>query len=186
MRRFWKSMIYFNQVQPIGSIYEFSRLEMKNKSPKKKPLVKFVAYCLNPNHYHFILSPLQEKGIEKFMQRLGNGFTKYFNNKYKRSGVLFQGKFKSKHIDSNEYLLHLSAYINTNDRFGHRMSKLSKSSLREFVEDKHKHPKNPEHICDKDIILGQFRNKKDYENFVLESLKDINLRKEMTRELGFE
>ena len=114
------------------------------------------------------------------MQRLGNGYTKYFNNKYKRSGVLFQGKFKSKHIDSNEYLLHLSAYINANNRLGHRMSKLSKSSLNEFLD---KTLNRNRKLCNTEIILGQFRNKKEYEGFVNGSLEDIILRKEMLKEL---
>lgn len=49
------------------------------------------------------------------MKRMG-GYTSYFNDKYKRSGVLFQGVFKSTHIDSNEYLLHVSAYVNLNNK----------------------------------------------------------------------
>lgn len=77
-------------------------------------MVKFIAYCINPNHYHFILQQVSEKGIEKFMQRLGMGYAKYFNNRRKRSGTLFQGKFKARHIDSNEYLLHVSSYVNLN------------------------------------------------------------------------
>src|SRR3989344_6008505 len=87
--RFFQSMKEFNTKNPIGSLYENS----------------FVNYCLNPNHYHFLLTPLVEKGVEKFMQRLGTGYTMYFNERNKRSGSLFQGKFKSKHINSNEYLL---------------------------------------------------------------------------------
>ncbi len=41
--------------------------------------------------------------------------TMFFNNKYERSGSLFQGVFKAIHIDSNEYLLYLSAYVNGNN-----------------------------------------------------------------------
>src|SRR3989344_5685641 len=78
--RFLESMIDFNQVEAIGSMYEFSFVKKINKSLKKKPLVEFICFCLNPNHYHFLLRPLQEGGIEKFMQKLGNGYTKYFNN----------------------------------------------------------------------------------------------------------
>lgn len=134
LNRFWESISDFNQTEPIGSMYEYSFVKKDNTAVKAKtPLVQFVAYCINPNHFHFLITPLQEKGIEKFMQRLGNGYTKYFNNRHKRNGVLFQGKFKSKHVDSNEYLLHLSAYINSNDKLGHRMSKLSKSSMSEFL-----------------------------------------------------
>lgn len=179
--RFWDSLFDFNQTEPIGSMYEFSFKKKSGEVNKKiKPLVQFIAYCLNPNHFHFLITPLQEKGVEKFMQRLGNGYTKYFNNRHKRSGVLFQGKFKSKHIDSNEYLLHVSAYINANDQLGHPMSKLSKSSMDEFIA----------HIpgrkfCNTSIILEQFRNKKEYKDFVFSSLQDIKLRKKMLKELEY-
>src|SRR3989338_6976755 len=69
-QRFLKSMREFNVVKPIGSIYENSF--RKSKSPKEsdKPLVEFVAYCLNPNHYHFILCPVVANGIEKFIHKL--------------------------------------------------------------------------------------------------------------------
>jgi putative transposase len=178
--RFLESTFDFNQTEPIGSIYELSFKKKSGEIKKKgKPLIEFIAYCLNPNHFHFLISPLQEKGIEKFMQRLGNGYTKYFNNKYKRSGVLFQGKFKSKRVDSNEYLLHLSAYINGNNKLGYPMSKLSKSSMDEFLEQTITTKK----LCNPAIVLEQFRNKKEYEDFVTSSLGDIVLKKEMLKEL---
>lgn len=178
--RFWDSLFDFNQTEPIGSMYEFSfKKKSEGQDKKAKPLVQFVAYCINPNHFHFLITPLQERGVEKLMQRLGNGYTKYFNNKHKRSGVLFQGRFKSKHVDSNEYLLHLSAYINANNILGHRMSKFSRSSMSEFSDK----ALNQRKLCNTEIILKQFRNKKEYEEFVSESLKDIELRKEMEKEL---
>lgn len=178
--RFWKSILDFNQTEPIGSMFEYSFLKKSIVNKKKiKPLVQFIAYCINPNHFHFLITPVQEKGVEKFMHKLGNGYTKYFNNKHKRSGVLFQGKFKARHVDSNEYLLHLSAYINANDQLGHRVSKLWKSSFSEFLDDKN----IDEKICKTDIILGQFKNRKEYSKFVSNSLQDIKLRKEMAIEL---
>lgn len=177
--RFWESLFDFNQTEPIGSMYEYSfEKKISGVNKKIKPLVQFVAYCLNPNHYHFLITPLQDRGVEKFMQRLGNGYTKYFNNRHKRDGVLFQGKFKSKHIDSNEYLLHLSVYINGNAQLGHPMSKLSISSLAEFLD-----KRSEKKLCNTDIILGQFRDIKEYKDFVVTTLKDIELRKEMLKEL---
>src|ERR1700686_1992234 len=107
LQRFLQSMKEFNTLDPIGSLYENSFIKKKELRGElggsSSKLVQFVAFCLNPNHYHFILTPLAEKGIEKFMQRLGTGYTMYFNEKNKRSGSLFQGKFKSKHINSNAY-----------------------------------------------------------------------------------
>jgi putative transposase len=175
LSRFWNSMDYFNQLSPIGSIYEFTRIKDKKSKDVKRPLVEFVAYCINPNHYHFLLTPLEDLGIEKFMQRLGNGYTKYFNTRYKRNGSLFQGRLKSKLVDSNEYLLHLSVYINKNE-FGHPMSKLSRSSLGEY-ENKYKG------ICNTEIITGQFKQVDEYKKFTDESFEDILIRKEMIKEL---
>jgi len=79
-----------------------SNLEIESLS---RPLVSFIAYSLSPNHYHFILRQEIDNGIVRFMQRLGIAYTMYFNNKNKRSGVLFQGSFKAVEIDSNEDLL---------------------------------------------------------------------------------
>src|SRR3989338_2208696 len=109
--RFFQSMHAFNTINPIGSIFEKS-FNKKKKGKSDPPLVQFIAYSLNPNHFHFILTQLEERGIEKFMHRLGTGYTMYFNEKRGRSGSLFQGRFKANHINSNEYLLYASAYVN--------------------------------------------------------------------------
>lgn len=77
-------------------------------------LVEITAYCLNHNHYHFILKQLVDGGISEFMHRVTMGYSKYYNRKNSRSGVLFQGPFKSVHIDTNEYFLYVSAYVNMN------------------------------------------------------------------------
>ena len=171
--RFLKSMTEFNVIEPIGSIYSLSFTKDKLSTPttKSKKLVSIIAYCVNKNHFHFLITPLMEKGVEKFMQKIG-GYTRYFNEKHKRNGALFQGKIKSKHISDNIYLLHLSTYINMNNRdaFGTPTTKLSKSSLEEYTE-------NVKGICDIDIVLGQFKNKKEYLKFSLKSWQDTQERK---------
>ena len=183
LKRFFQSMEEFNSIEPIGSIYENSfnkKHKLGHPMSKSGELVNFICYCLNPNHYHFMLEQLVDNGIEKFMQRIGNGYTKFFNNKYKRSGSLLQGKYKSIHIDSNEYLLHLSVYINLNDKvhkihqLGHPMSK-SMSSWGEYVTKTNLNKK----FCVTDIILDQFKNSSEYENFSSDSLSFILENKEM-------
>ncbi len=136
-------------------------------------LVNIISYCINPNHFHLLLTPLIDRGIEKFMQRIG-GYTRYFNEKYKRNGVLFQGRFKSKHISDDRYLLHLSVYINCNnlDSLGSPTTKLSKSSLGEYLN------KTNESICDKEIVLGQYKNIQEYKKYTNLTWKDICKRKE--------
>jgi len=182
--RFFQSMDEFNVIEPIGSIYENS-FKLGDSVPKcddgkGNKLVNFVCYCLNPNHYHFILEQLVEKGIEKFMHRLGSGYTTHINKKYKRSGVLFQGKYKAVHVSSNEYLLHVSVYVNLNDkvhRLGDSVPK-SKSSWGEYLTDK-ENTKGA--FCSKEIILDQFTRAGEYKKFAEESLKDIQERKDMQK-----
>jgi len=180
--RFFQSMEEFNVIEPIGSVYEnrFRKNKMKAKTNKNQlgseasKLVNFIAFCLNPNHFHFILEQVSDKGIEKFMHRIGTGYTKYFNNKEKRTGVLFQGVFQSKHIDSNEYLLHLSAYVNLNNHpklLGSEASKLSKSSWWEYLG------KEDGNFCRKEVILDQFNSIEEYEKFAISSLDDIVCKK---------
>lgn len=82
---------------------------------KNSLLVAIGAYCLMPNHFHILLTPLIEGGVSKFMQKLGTSYSMYFNNKYKRTGSLFEGKFKSQHVGQNDkYLKYLFSYIHLN------------------------------------------------------------------------
>jgi len=76
------------------------------------PLVKICADVLMPNHFHFLVEEIRQGGIIKFMQRLGNSYGKYFTTKRDRPGSLFQGRFKAVHIDKDDQLSYLLAYIN--------------------------------------------------------------------------
>lgn len=79
---------------------------------KRKPLVRIMADCLKPNHFHLLLQEIQENGISRFMHKLAIGYTGYFNKKYERVGSLFQGTFKAVEVTNNEQLMYLLAYIN--------------------------------------------------------------------------
>ncbi|MDP2703690.1 MAG: transposase [bacterium] len=85
---------------------------MKRSGVKRKPLVRILADCLKPNHYHLLLEEIQKNGISRFMQKLGTGYTMYFNKKYERVGPLFQGRFKAVEVKTDEQLMYLLAYIN--------------------------------------------------------------------------
>lgn len=84
-----------------------------NKKPRK-PLVNIMAFCLMPNHYHLILSPRVEKGVPLFMQKLNMGYAKYFNKKYERTGVLFQGPYKNILVTNETHFLYLPFYVHLN------------------------------------------------------------------------
>jgi len=146
---------------------------------KNKPLVDIIAYCLNPNHFHFLLGECVEQGIEKFMQCLGISFVKYFNKKHERVGPLFQGRYKSFCIKSNGQLLYLSAYVNCNSGLhGIRKSEEYKwCSLPEYLG------KADYKLCQKDIILSQFKNLADYKQFALENIEEEKTTRKIQKEL---
>lgn len=75
-------------------------------------LVRICADCLMPNHFHFLIQEIQKDGIIKFMQKLGTSYAKYFAIKYDRPGSLFQGRFKATHIETDDQLRYILAYIN--------------------------------------------------------------------------
>jgi len=96
-------------------------------------LVDIGAYCLMPNHFHLLFKEKKDKNISIFMQKLATSYVMYFNKKYNRSGSLFEGKFKSQHINSDRYLKYIFSYIHLNP------VKLIDSKWREMgIKDKNK------------------------------------------------
>lgn len=81
------------------------------KLDRGEPLVEIAAYALMPNHPHFIFRELRQGGVASFMRKLFTGYTMYFNKKHKRTGALFAGAFKSKHIHDDRYLKRVTAYV---------------------------------------------------------------------------
>ena len=73
-----------------------------------------IAYCLMPNHYHFLLR--QETGVplSKFINVLFNAYVQAVNRQQGRSGTLFAGRFRCVWVDHEEYLIHLCRYIHLN------------------------------------------------------------------------
>ena len=174
LRRFIDCMIAFNTEKPVGSLLELRSRKTKEGNKTRK-LVDIICFCLNPNHFHLLLRQNIEGGMAQLMQRLG-GYTQYFNRKYKRSGTLFEGKYKSVLINTNEYLLHVSAYINLNNQVHRIGSRRANSSWDEFVGGR-------KGICSKKIILSQFRTPSEYREFAMASLQDILERKTLIKEL---
>jgi len=76
--------------------------------------IEIIGFALMPNHFHFLLKQTDEKGIMNFLRLFENSYTRYFNLKHGRIGHLFQGQFKSVHIETTEQLLHVSRYIHLN------------------------------------------------------------------------
>ncbi len=116
-RRFWALLYLANGTKEIEFRNDFSKLKSFEEifqQDRGEPLVAIGAYCLMPNHFHLLLTHLVEGGISKFMQKLQTGYSMYFNKKYERAGGLFQGVFKSEHINNDPYRMYIYAYIHLN------------------------------------------------------------------------
>ncbi|MBY4676814.1 REP-associated tyrosine transposase [Marinobacterium arenosum] len=72
------------------------------------------SWCLMTNHIHLLVTPNSEKGISKLMQSLNSGYAQLINQRFRRSGHLWSGRFKSSLIDSDHYLLTCMRYIELN------------------------------------------------------------------------
>lgn len=87
----------------------------KRAYPNYHKEVDLIAYCLMPNHFHFLISQNSDmQAMEKFMRSLATSYTAYFNKRHKRVGHLFQGTYKASRILNEPYLLHVSRYIHLN------------------------------------------------------------------------
>lgn len=91
-----------------------ARARTLGERQQRVTLVDLVCFCLMPNHYHLLLRQRGDDGVSLFMQKLGTAYTMYFNEKYQRSGALFQGRYKAIHVPHDRYFLPLSRYIHLN------------------------------------------------------------------------
>ncbi|WXU00321.1 MAG: hypothetical protein Ctma_1034 [Catillopecten margaritatus gill symbiont] len=147
---------FFNRLQDLNNTNTSNAFRMcrrekrQNKNLENQTqLVKIVAYCLLPNHFHLLLQQQSDDGISKFMQRLGSSYVKLFNQKHERTGALFQGRFKATHISGDYALPSVSSYVNLNYKH-HEINpkeQLVKSSIFEYLG-----TELGEYICDKEAI----------------------------------
>jgi len=125
--RFLQMLYYFNSefapANPMQTVQKILKSDFNTKLvwpvewPKRKPLVEIHGFTLMNNHYHLILGEIKEGGITKFMRKLGTGMTNRFNKRYKETGRLFQGAYKARRVDTDNYLQYLSVYIHIKNIF---------------------------------------------------------------------
>jgi len=122
--RFINNLSYFND-KNINAVSHNLRRDVFSSSSSlyeveprtgkvQEPFVDIFAFVLMPNHFHLLMKQRTENGVVKFMQKLGTGYTMYFNTKYERVGSLFQGKFKAVLVERDAHLLYLPHYIHFN------------------------------------------------------------------------
>lgn len=114
--RFVHDMFVFNDIKPVLNITRSQMSDLRSRTlvRTRVRLVDIHGWCLMNNHYHLLISEKVEGGLTLFIRKLNIGYAKYFNEKYKRDGTLFQGRTKKLLIDNDAYFLHILNYIHLN------------------------------------------------------------------------
>lgn len=129
-------------------------------------LVELIAFCLMPNHFHFLLRQKKDKGIATMLRNFQNSYAKYFNTKSERSGALFQSMFKAVRIETDEQLIHVARYIHLNP---------STAYIIKDPQDLENYPWSsyPEYlnksagIADQKELLSYFKSSEEFKKFTL-------------------
>ena len=72
------------------------------------------AYVLMSNHVHMLVTPKNARACGQMMQSLGRSYVRYFNDQYRRSGTLWEGRYKSTLVDTDAYFFTVTRYIELN------------------------------------------------------------------------
>ncbi|MDD2335275.1 MAG: transposase [Geobacteraceae bacterium] len=154
-----------------GKVYfskrDYEKFKEYLSAAKEKYGLILHAYVLMANHYHLIIET-PEKNLSKIMHYINSSFTTYMNVKRKRSGHLFQGRYKAILVDKDNYLLELSRYIHLNPvrvKTVEKPEEYAYSSYRSYVTGQE------ENIVSRDTILEMITAKRKeaparYRNFV--------------------
>lgn len=123
--RFVHDLYEFNDTVPAPEFIKYREIVSPDIARRRvrERIVEVHGWCLMGNHYHLLLSEITEGGMTQFLRKLNVGYAMYFNERYKRSGTLFQGRTKKIRITSDAHFLHILHYIHLNPLDFHADSK---------------------------------------------------------------
>lgn len=174
-QRFLKLIDYYRFIETPTSFSQVMKMpkEIRNRileslRKKNKAHIEILTFCLMPNHFHFLLKQLTEKGISVFLSNLQNGYAKYLNIKNDRVGPLFQSMFKAVRIATDEQLLHVSRYIHLNPSTGYlvepeNLLEYKWSSLGTYMKNGSAYP-----FVKTELLASYFKNLDSYSKFILD------------------
>ncbi len=184
--RFIHSLFIFNDKNYVDPNHGRSGYTLPTN--ERDTLVHIHAYCLMPNHYHMLVSPVDDDmaNISLFMKKLNMGYTKYFNERHGRSGYLWQGVYKKIHIEKDAHFMYIPYYIHLNPldlciaewRSGTvKDTSRALTYLQEYKWSSHRDylgNKNFESVIRKSEIKDMLGSKKSYENEIRNIISNSN------------
>lgn len=148
----------------------YSRIRIENQG---KNHFKIHAFCLMPNHFHFIIEQHGKTSLSTLMSKIFISYAMYINKKYNRVGHLLQDRFKSNLIENDEQLMWTSAYIHMNpvkDKMVSSPEKYEWSSYRDYIGERNLP------ITSTDLLIDLFGDKNAFKKETLNYFsKDIPL-----------
>jgi putative transposase len=166
-----KGLIFFNP----GNYEHLLRLV---KQYHRQYGVAIIAYCLMPNHYHFLLRQETDQPLSKFINVLFNAFVQAVNRQQGRKGTLFEGRFRHVWIDREEYVIHLCRYIHLNPVKADLVPSpgdWAYSNYLEWIE------RRAGTLKDKVFIRDRFPTPESYQQFVADGLDERQTREFITQ-----
>lgn len=176
-QRAFDVFIYYSYLNTKLRFSHFKRLPdsqknefMDNLRKDSQKRVELLAFCLMPNHVHFLIKEIRNMGISTFMSNFQNSYAKYFNTKTERSGSLFQTMFKAVRIETDEQLIHVARYIHLNPITGFILKDIEElenypwSSFPIYIG------KASLDILNKNLVLGHFSSIKKFINFTKDQI----------------
>jgi REP element-mobilizing transposase RayT len=134
--------------------------------------VAVIAYCLMPNHYHFLLRQDGEEPAGLLPQLTFNRYSKAFNKRYGRTGTLFEGRYRSVWVDRTEYLFHLCRYIHANPVKARLVAGLEDWPFSNYLEWVGKRNGT---LVDREFVAESFPDRDRYREFVLEYVETFDV-----------
>lgn len=120
-QRFVEVLDYYNINDDIEFKAKYSVAKEKQQYiynnliiPKDNSNLKFISYCIIPDHYHLLIKILKDNKLSKYINDIENSYTRYFNIRFNRKGPLWESSFKAVRVENNEQLLHVSRYLHLN------------------------------------------------------------------------
>lgn len=139
--RFKKALQHYNSLARQASLFVSLRRGIGYFpglfSFDKHAVVKMISYIIMPTHYHLLLKVQKGQKLSKYIGDVENSFSRYFNLKHKRKGPLWQSRFRSVQVTTDEQLLYLTRYIHLNATTAYLVENPEDwphSSYREYLE----------------------------------------------------
>jgi putative transposase len=136
--KYYLSPIDPKYIHPLLKFQNFTIVRPRPLANLEKE-VDLIIYCLMPNHFHLIIKQHAINGVTNLVRRVSTTYAMYFNKRYKRVGYLFQGRYRAKRVETEEYLLHLSRYVHLNpsELTGSHPVSYPYSSYKYYLGEKH-------------------------------------------------